>query len=385
MKRSILLSLFLIYLLSACGSVPVQTIPTSTVEVFLPTETPANTSTPTLTPSPTSIPITIITADNATQLVNLHTFEDQTSSNHAIFSPNGKFIVALDLHYLEGTKNLVYWDTQSMSFLPPLSFEVNPMHSELLTFESSGDLFATIAQPEDKGEQILSVHQLSDLKQIDSVEFQNQELGHVVNDIEWSPNGQFIALGIANGQVQVYGLDTLRRVFDIKIQPREANSVVQINAISFSPDSQLLAAAGQDEVVHIWSTSDWSEKSIIEDSATPILDIDFSPDGKFLAIAEAGGLHVWDMEKGTRVPDFHPTYKEFSVSYSPDGTLLAAAGNDRHVRIWRTDNFELVADLKDHKARVISLDFSPDGQFLASGAEYGEADYPPSVILWGLP
>ncbi len=61
------------------------------------------------------------------------------------------------------------------------------------------------------------------------------------------------------------------------------------------------------------------------------------------------------MEKETKVPDFNPTYKEFSVSYSPDGTLLAAAGNDRHVRIWRIDNFELVADLTGHKARVISL------------------------------
>lgn len=384
MKRSILLSLFLIYLLSACGSVPVQTTPTSTVEVFLPTETPANTSTPTLTPSPTSIPVTIITADNATQLVNLHTFEDQTSSNHAIFSPNGKFIVEMDARYSSDQDKLMYWDIQSMSFLPPLGLDVYP-YSNQIAFDPTGNLFAIITRSEDYKEQFLSIHQLSGAQQFYTMPFKNQKLGFGANDIEWSPNGKLIAAGKPNGQVQAYRTDDRSRVFDIKIQPREANSVVQINAISFSPDSQLLAAAGQDEVVHIWSTSDWSEKSIIEDSATPILDIDFSPDGKFLAIAEAGGLHVWDMEKGTRVPDFHPTYKEFSVSYSPDGTLLAAAGNDRHVRIWRTDNFELVADLKDHKARVISLDFSPDGQFLASGAEYGEADYPPSVILWGLP
>ncbi len=65
----------------------------------------------------------------------------------------------------------------------------------------------------------------------------------------------------------------------------------------------------------------------------------------------------------------------WSVSFSPDGQLIASASRDQSVKLWRP-NGTLVATLKGHKDSVTSVAFSPDGQLIASGSWDG------TVRLW---
>ena len=66
-----------------------------------------------------------------------------------------------------------------------------------------------------------------------------------------------------------------------------------------------------------------------------------------------------------------------NIAYSPDGTRLAVAGN---IGIWFYDTatYQYVALLTGHTGAVKSVAFSPDGNTLASGTEYGK------IILWEL-
>src|SRR5690606_16972188 len=67
-----------------------------------------------------------------------------------------------------------------------------------------------------------------------------------------------------------------------------------------------------------------------------------------------------------------------SITFSPDGSLIATGTEAGQVRVWRASDGSLVYDLVDHTDRVNALAFSPDGVFLVSGAAAGK------VNLWRL-
>ncbi|KAJ1662524.1 HIR complex subunit [Coemansia sp. RSA 1813] len=70
----------------------------------------------------------------------------------------------------------------------------------------------------------------------------------------------------------------------------------------------------------------------------------------------------------------------FSVDFHPDGTRLATAGIDNKIRIWNTraitkasavdeKNSRLLSTLTAHSGAVMCVRFSPDAQYMASGAD----------------
>ena len=56
-----------------------------------------------------------------------------------------------------------------------------------------------------------------------------------------------------------------------------------------------------------------------------------------------------------------------ALSFSPDGKLLASAGEDRRVKIWDLGSSSLLKELKGHNESIQCLAWSRDSNLLASG------------------
>lgn len=65
-----------------------------------------------------------------------------------------------------------------------------------------------------------------------------------------------------------------------------------------------------------------------------------------------------------------------ATAYSPDGRIIAAAGQSDTIRLWDRASGDLVGTLPGHPERVMDVKFSPDGRLLASCSTDG------TVKLW---
>jgi WD40 repeat protein len=101
-----------------------------------------------------------------------------------------------------------------------------------------------------------------------------------------------------------------------------------------------------------------------------LVDIVFSPDGKYLATeCRKNTTYLWDVKVGRELKRFELNDTLEALTFRPDGKYLAIASFDRKALIWDLDQEEKVWE---HKLATFaaSLDYSPDGRYLAIASGY---------------
>jgi WD40 repeat protein len=94
----------------------------------------------------------------------------------------------------------------------------------------------------------------------------------------------------------------------------------------------------------------------------------FSPDGRLLASAgNDGTIKIWDTVTESLLDTFHGhTDGVHSVAYSPDGHSLASASADHTLKIRDAATGDVLQTLYGHEDWVRDVAYSPDGRTLAS-------------------
>jgi WD40 repeat protein len=103
---------------------------------------------------------------------------------------------------------------------------------------------------------------------------------------------------------------------------------------------------------------------------TYVYGVSFSPDGTKLAAACGdGAIHLFDTRtQSSRSLRGHRDPKALTVSFSPDGRQLASAGWDNEVRLWDVEQGRAIRAFAGHRDGIYGLSFSPDGATIASAS-----------------
>src|SRR5262245_31806058 len=195
--------------------------------------------------------------------------------------------------------------------------------------------------------------------------------------LAYSPDGDLLASGSGtflpgndNGEVKVWDARTGKELQTLLRQ------VDTIFAVSFSPDSRLLATAGRDGKIVLWNPR--SGERLHELNARGIVyDLAFSPDSRHLA-SVGMDVRIFDVEseKSVQLPKKH-TSVVFSVAWSPDDRYLVSTDRNGEAHLWNPDKAEHVR-LLAHVLDLRTSAFSPDGTQLVAGSWDG------SILLWDM-
>ena len=98
-------------------------------------------------------------------------------------------------------------------------------------------------------------------------------------------------------------------------------------------------------------------------------DIEISPDKSLIAFISHTTIKIIDVQDGQIINKLEGhTDTVLSIAFSPDGQYIASGSLDNTIRLWDIKKFKQVSCFTGHTDAVLSIAFSPDGQHIASGS-----------------
>ncbi|KAJ6830296.1 WD repeat-containing protein 25 [Iris pallida] len=201
-----------------------------------------------------------------------------------------------------------------------------------------------------------------------------------IKDVRWSPRGLFLLS---------CGYDCSSRLVDVE-KGTESNLFKEdqvVESVRFHPkDSNLFLSGGSKGFLRLWDTRTSKVAHQYLKGLGPILDIEFSVDGKhFLSSTDTSrsnisenSIIVWDVSR--QIPLSNQVYVEAytcpCVRYHPSDACFVAQSNGNYIAIFSArPPFKLDKYKRYEKHGVwgfpVKCNFSSDGKELASGSSDG--------------
>ena len=267
------------------------------------------------------------------------------------FSPDGSLAAAA--WHLEGTVRV--WDVATSRIV----HEVDAVPGALRTaFSPDGKRLAIAGLDTD----VSVVVDVQSGKEMFSLE------GHEdhVQDVDWSPDGRWIATSSFDATVDIWDA----RTGDLRFSLFHDGPVGDAD---WSPDGGRLVTGSSDGRATVWEITGVGGKRLFalsaQDTSSGVQGVAYSPDGNRVLTGNAAitAAKVWDVSHSgdaewSNVPG-DPSWVT-SVAFTPSGRELIASGKDRSVAVWDPETGENIKTFGAH-GFALDLEVSPDGALIA--------------------
>lgn len=190
-----------------------------------------------------------------------------------------------------------------------------------------------------------------------------------IGNLAVSPDGTFLATSGA------YVTITIREIATGEVV-QELDGGDWVYSLTYSPDGSTLIAGTRSAGTRIFNLE---TDELIGTIPRSSLSVEFSRDGRRIAIGSGDGAEIWNWQTQERLQTFNagvPSPTEAVLS--PDGRRLFLGSEDSTVQVWDTRTMRLVGTLEGHTTQperrspgVWGIDVSPDGSEVATAGQDG--------------
>ncbi len=209
-----------------------------------------------------------------------------------------------------------------------------------------------------------------------------------------SPDGQYVAVGSRYSDIFIYETETGDSIRTLK--GKDFGNTYR--SLSFTPTGDTLAT-NEDSCIYLFdvNTGEKISELLSDVMKQTIVDIDFSPDGRYLLagvtwesgswIEDSASVVLIDMINGEIVKNFEMPRRLKQLEYSPDGSMFAGVlffeKEDEDLKnnlgLWDSETGEMIHEFNTEQEEVTDMAFSPDGRYIATTAYQNGP-----LIIWDI-
>ncbi|EDV40489.1 uncharacterized protein Dana_GF23908 [Drosophila ananassae] len=186
---------------------------------------------------------------------------------------------------------------------------------------------------------------------------------HRVSKVAFHPSGRFLATACYDSSWRLWDLEQKTEVL------HQEGHAKPVHCLSYQSDGSVLVTGGLDAFGRVWDLRTGRCIMFLEGHLGAVFGVDFSPNGFHIATgSQDNTCKIWDLRRRQPVYTI-PAHTNLisDVKYQQDcGSFLVTCSYDSTTKIWSNKTWQPLKTLQGHDNKVISVDISPNSQYIAT-------------------